>query len=54
MALRSEKKDFKNLMANALPARFWVEWLTKDGKRKYEIDTACLYNTRPASTIFFL
>lgn len=30
MALRSEKKDFKNLMANALPARFWVEWLTKD------------------------
>ena len=44
MALRSEKKDFKNLMANALPARFWVEWLTKDGKKKYEIDTACLYN----------
>ena len=27
MALRSEKKDFKNLMGNALPARFWVEWL---------------------------
>lgn len=44
MELRSEKKDFKNLMANALPARFWTEWLTKDGKKKYEIDTACLYN----------
>lgn len=44
MEIRSEKRNFKDLMNNALPARFWVEWLTKDGKKKYEIDTACLYN----------
>ncbi len=44
MELRREKRNFKDLMANALPARFWTEWATKEGKRKYEIDTACLYN----------
>lgn len=44
MELRSEKKDFKNLIINALPAKFWTERITKDGTKKCEIDTACLYN----------
>lgn len=44
MEIRQEKRNFKDLMQNALPARFWTEWTTKDGKRKYDIDTACLYN----------
>lgn len=44
MEIRSTKRDFKDLMANALPSKFWTEWMTKDGKKKYEIDTACLYN----------
>lgn len=44
MEIRSEKKDFKNLMKLAMPARFWVSNLQKDGKWKYDMDTACLYN----------
>lgn len=44
MELRSEKKDFKNLMKVAMPAKFWVSYMNKDGKWKHEIDTACLYN----------
>lgn len=44
MELRSEKKNFKDLMENALPAKFWTEKLTKDGNRKFEIDSACLFN----------
>lgn len=44
MELRSEKKNFKDLMENALPAKFWTEKLTKDGNRKVEIDSACLFN----------
>lgn len=44
MELRPEKRDFKNLMKLAMPARFWVSIMQKDGKWKYEMDTACLYN----------
>lgn len=44
MEIRPEKKDFKNLMKLAMPAKFWVGYRNKDGKWKYEIDTACLYN----------
>lgn len=44
MELRSEKRDFKNLMKLAMPARFWVSYPTDKGKWKHEIDTACLYN----------
>lgn len=43
MELRSEKKDFKNLMKVAMPAKFWVVYYDKK-KPRYEIDTACLYN----------
>lgn len=44
MELRSEKKDFKNLMKLAMPAKFWVSYQNKDGRWRHEIDTACLFN----------
>lgn len=44
MELRSEKKDFKNLMKVAMPAKFWTAYKDKSGRYKYEIDTACLHH----------
>lgn len=43
MELRSEKKDFKNLMKLAYPARFWTVIYNDKGKAKAEINTAYLY-----------
>lgn len=44
MEIRPDKKDFKNLMKLAMPAKFWVSYQNKDGRWKHEIDTACLFN----------
>lgn len=45
MELRQTKKDFKNLMTLAMPARFWTaSYSKKSDKWDYAIDTACLYN----------
>lgn len=44
MEIRSEKKNFKDLMKLAMPAKFWVSYQNKDGRWKHEIDTACLFN----------
>lgn len=54
MELRSEKKDFKNLMKLAMPAKFWVSYQNKDGKWKHDIDTACLYNFLELNGFFSL
>lgn len=54
MELRSEKKDFKNLMKLAMPAKFWVSYQNKDGKWKHEIDTACLFNFLQLNGFFAL
>lgn len=44
MELRQTKKDFRNLMALAMPARFWVSRQNKkSGQWDHSIDTACLY-----------
>lgn len=39
----SEKKNFKDLMKLAYPARFWETTYDKNGKAKHEINTAYLY-----------
>jgi hypothetical protein len=44
MELRSDKKDFKNLMKLGMPAKFWMSFQNKEGKWRHDIDTACLYN----------
>ena len=44
LEIHSERKDFRNLLKVAMPAKFWVQFLGKEGKLKTEIDTACLYN----------
>lgn len=44
MEIRSEKRNFKDLMNLAYPARFWEVFYTDKGKAKYEINTAYLYN----------
>ncbi len=44
MELRSDRKDFKNLMKLAMPARFWTSHFNDKGKLKHEIDVACLYH----------
>lgn len=45
MELRQTKKDFRNLMTLAMPARFWMSVINKK-KDKWDhfIDTACLFN----------
>lgn len=43
MEIWSEKKNFKDLMKLAYPARFWEVYYDKNGKAKYEINTAYLY-----------
>ena len=45
MELRNTRKDFRNLMTLAMPARFWVSKLNKKANTwDHYIDTACLYN----------
>lgn len=45
MELRNTKRDFRNLLALAMPARFWVStWNNKQERYDHAIDTACLYN----------
>lgn len=45
MELRPTKRDFKNLMNIAMPAKFWGSTLNrKSNKWDHFIDTACLYN----------
>lgn len=45
MELRSTKRDFRDLMTLAMPARFWVSTYVKKSNRwDHYIDTACLYN----------
>ena len=44
LEIHPERKDFRNLLRVAMPAKFWVAYNSKDGKLKTEIDTACLYN----------
>lgn len=44
LEIHSERKDFRNLLRVAMPAKFWVQYYTKEGKMKTEVDTACLYN----------
>lgn len=44
LEIHSERKDFKNLLRVAMPAKFWIQYYNKDGKMKTEVDTACLYN----------
>lgn len=45
MELRQTKRDFRNLMTLAMPARFWTSVLNKKAARwDHYIDTACLYN----------
>lgn len=44
LEIHPERKDFRNLLRVAMPARFWVQYTNKDGKTKTEVDTACLYN----------
>lgn len=43
MEIRSEKKNFKDLMKLAYPARFWEVSYNDKGKPKYEVNTAYLY-----------
>lgn len=44
LEIHSERKDFRNLLKVAMPAKFWVQTINKDGRPKTEVDTACLYN----------
>lgn len=44
LEIHSERKDFRNLLRVAMPAKFWMQYYNKDGKIKTEVDTACLYN----------
>lgn len=45
MELRQTKRDFRNLMTLAMPARFWISILNKKKATwDHYIDTACLYN----------
>lgn len=44
LEINSERKYFRNLLKVAMPAKFWVKTMVKDGKYRYEVDTACLYN----------
>ena len=44
MEIRTQKKDFRDMMRLAMPAKFWVSYQNKDGRWKHEIDTACLFN----------
>jgi len=45
MEVRHTRKDFRLLMAMAMPARFWkTSFNKKTGETRYSIDTACLYN----------
>ena len=44
MELRSEVKDFRNLMKLAMPAKFWTCTTSREGRTRYDIDTACLFN----------
>lgn len=45
MELRQTKRDFRNLMTLAMPARFWISVLNKkQDKWDHYIDTACLFN----------
>lgn len=39
-----EKRDFKNLMDVAAPARFWTTKYNDKGEARYAIDTVCLHN----------
>lgn len=48
------KQDFEGLKKMALPTRFWVEKMTKDGMLKYDIDTACLFNFLGMNGIYAL
>ena len=41
--LRPKNQDFRNLLALAMPAKFWVEKVnSKTGAKTYEIDSECL------------
>lgn len=42
MGVWPDKKEFKHLIELALPLKFWTFYKNKDGRSKYEIDTACL------------
>ena len=44
MEIRTQKKDFRDMMRLAMPAKFWISYQNKDGRWKHEIDTACLFN----------
>lgn len=45
MEMRNTKRDFRNLMTLAMPARFWVSKFNKKSNTwDHYIDTACLYN----------
>lgn len=54
MEIRSEKRNFKDLMNLAYPARFWEVFYTDKGKAKYEINTAYLYNFLTLNGYFIL
>ena len=44
LEIHPERKDFRNLLRVAMPARFWTLYTDKNGRTKTEVDTACLYN----------
>lgn len=45
MELRQTKRDFRDLMTLAMPARFWTSTYSKrTNKWTHAIDTSCLYN----------
>lgn len=44
MELRSEKRNFTDLLKSAMPARFWVSSMDKNGKLTHKINTSYLYN----------
>lgn len=44
LEIHPERKDFRNLLRVAMPARFWTQYTDKNGRTKTEVDTACLYN----------
>ena len=54
MEIRSEKRNFKDLINLAYPARFWEVFYTDKGKAKYEINTAYLYNFLTLNGYFIL
>lgn len=43
LEIHPERKDFRNLLRVAMPARFWTQYTDKNGRTKTEVDTACLY-----------